>query len=49
MENLNNEEKNIDFNNCSLAELKKLLKETNDKEVEVKKELDYILNKLNEE
>lgn len=48
MEEINIEGKDVDLNSYSVEELKKLLNQTNSKELEVKKEIDYILNKLNE-
>ena len=49
MEEVNIEGKDVDLNSYSIIELKKLQNQINDKELEVKKEIDYILKKLNGE
>ena len=49
MEEVNIEGKDVDLNSYSIIELKKLQNQINDKELEVKKEIDYILKKLDGE
>lgn len=49
MNKINMNGKEIDLNRCSITELNRLLNQINSEEQDVKKELEYILNKLKEE
>lgn len=49
MKNININGKEIDLNRCSISELNKLLEQVNSDEQDIKKELDYVINKLKEE
>ena len=41
--------KDVDLNNCSISELNRLLQQTNSDQQDIKKEIDYVLDKLKEE
>lgn len=49
MKKININGKEIDLKSCSISELNRLLEQVNIDEQDIKKELDYILEKLKEE